>query len=118
MSVESERFEERQSLAILAGEILRDSQKLFEQQLALTKLQFLQEVARAKPFAFLLLGGLIALLAGGVLSAFALVYLLIDLTEQPLWACFAMTALACLLITAISLFIARIKWKNRDVLNG
>lgn len=118
MSLELERLEERQSLAILAGEILRDTQKLFEQQVALTKLQLFEDWTRAKPFALWLAGGLIALVGACVLSAFSLVYVLKESTALPLWGCFAITGLAFAVITSISLMIARVKLKGMSVLNG
>jgi hypothetical protein len=119
MSLEQERqVEERQSLAILAGEILQDAQKLFDQQVKLTKLQLFEDWGRAKPFALWLAGGLVALVGASVISAFTLVYLLEELTELPLWACFMIVNLVCLVTAVISLSFARIKLKGLSVLNG
>ena len=98
MSPEQERLDERQSLAILAGEILRDTQKLFDQQITLTKLQLYSDWARAKPFALWLAGGLIALAGASVVSAFTLVYVLKELTELELWTYFAIVCLAFLFV--------------------
>lgn len=118
MSLEHERLEERQTLAMLASEILHDSQKLFEQQVALTKLQIFEDLAHAKPFALWLAVGLIALSGAGVLSAFTLVYLLKEITELRLWICFGVVDLILLTVTVISMSIARAKLKGVSVLNG
>ncbi len=119
MSLEQDRnLQEKQSLAILAGEILRDAQKLFDQQVTLTKLQLLEDLASAKPFAVWLVVGLLTLVVASIVSGFTLVYLLKEFTELSLWACFAIVDLLCILIMAISIWIVRAKLKDRSLLNG
>lgn len=113
MNLDSENIQEKQSLAILAAEILRDTQKLFEQQVTLTKLQLFEDWTRAKPFALWLAVGLMALAGAGVLSAFTFVYVLNEFTELRLWACFAIVGLAFFLVAAMTLTFARARLKGR-----
>lgn len=115
MSLEKERIEGPISLAGLAGDILRDAQKLFDLQTTLLKLQLFEDRALVKPFAIWLAFGFIALSGASVSIVLTLVYLLKEFTELRLWECFAFITFAFLLLTVVSLLIARAKLKGMSV---
>jgi hypothetical protein len=118
MSLEKSPLEERQSLANLAVDIVRDAQRLFEQQVALTKRQLFEDWTRARPVALWIALGFVALCVVSILSACTIVFLLNKLSGIDLWICFAIVDLALLLVAAFSFLIARSKLKGVSVING
>jgi hypothetical protein len=86
-----ERGSEQQSalsLGPLLGGIANDAKDLFLQEVALTKLEVLNELNKAKSAAIGLGIGSAIIAAGGVLLMLMVVHLLDALTVVPLWGCY------------------------------
>ena len=109
--------QEKQKLAVLAGEILQDAQKLVEQQVALAKLQLFEDWGSFKPVAVWLALGIAALSSAGLLFSLTIVFVLHESTQLSLWACFGITLILFLTVGAISLAIARAKSKDLSFVN-
>ncbi len=108
---------EKPKLAILAGEIVQDAQKLVEQQVALVKLQLFEDWGNLKPFALWMAVAIVALFSAGLLFSLTVVFVLHDNSGLPLWGCFAITVVLFLIAGGVSLAIARAKSKDLSFVN-
>lgn len=93
----------------MASDILQDVQKLTEQQVALTRLQFFEDWDKFKPLAVWIGLGVFALSSASLLFSLTLVFVLNETTKFPLWACFGMTVMLFLVFATASFYIARQK---------
>jgi hypothetical protein len=95
------------SVSTLVGDIVTDAQNLLKQELALTKREMTEEIAKAKEAAISLAIGAGILAVGGVLLCFMLVYLLnwAFPDNLPLWGCFAIVGGAFAAAGAILLVV-------------
>jgi len=107
--------EERHHLATLAGEILQDTQKLVEQQVALVKLQIREDWGTAKPVLVAVSFALLGLFAVGSLIALAVVHLLHEKAGLPLWSAYLVTAGGFLISAILALLLARHKIKEMSL---
>jgi hypothetical protein len=98
------------STAELVGGIVTDAQTLVRQEIQLAKTEFRQEWEKTKTAAESMAAGAALLTVAGILSCFALVYLLAQLAPGlSLWACYAIVAVALGLIGGILVGVGRSK---------
>ena len=89
-----DRVPREEGLAVLVGDILRDGQKLVQQELLLFRTELQQEWTKAKSAALVFaMGAVVAGAAALALSLF-LVHVLAAVTGLPLWACYGIFAVA------------------------
>jgi hypothetical protein len=108
---------EKPNLAALAGDILQDTQKLVEQQIALAKLQAFEDWSSFKPFIWWVALSVVSLFSAGLLFAFTVVFILNEGAQLPLWLSFGITVLIFLSIGGMSVFVARRKSKVMSFLH-
>ena len=109
--------EEKSKLAVLAGDILQDAQKLAEKQVALAKLQFFEDWGTFKPFALWMGIALVALCSSGLLFSLTVVFLIHEQTQLPIAACFGITVLLFTAIGFSCLMVALAKSKELSFVN-
>jgi len=86
------------SLTELVTGIVNDAQELMRQQLALLRSELQESSRKTKQAAILLVVGAGVLALGGLMAAFALVYLLAWAAPSlPLWACYLIVGVPMLL---------------------
>ncbi len=112
MEPEEELTTEKPKLAVLAGEVLHDVQKLVEQQVELVKVQLFEGWGSFKPLALWVVVGTVSLLSAGLLFSLTLVFVLHESTQLPLWACYGITVIFFLVVGGVSLWVARQKSKE------
>src|SRR5947209_3713642 len=94
---------DQDSIGALVADIVHDGQKLVRQELMLVRAELQQEWTKAKEASGLFAGGAILVGVGALFIAFALVHLLAT-AGLPLWASYALVALALLGAGAFLLF--------------
>lgn len=108
---------DKPSLASLADGIVQDSQKLLKRRIELVKLEIGNDWNHLKPVLLWSAIGLVATLVAALIGAFAIVSLLDDKTELPLWQCYAFTAAGFLVLVVASFGIAARKRKPLSCLH-
>jgi hypothetical protein len=86
-----------QNLTSLAGKVVHDSEKLLGQQVDLFRAELGQEFHRVGDSAFSMVVGVSLATGGIILAGLMLANLLQLLTDWPLWACYGVVGVACVL---------------------
>lgn len=109
--------EEKAKLAVLAGDILQDTQKLVEKQVALAKLQLFEDWGAFKPVALWMGAAVVALSSAGLLFSLTIVFLIHEVSQQPLAYCFGETVLLFAAIGWFGVKVAQAKAKELSFVN-
>jgi hypothetical protein len=83
------------TLAQLVSGLMSDATLLMQQELALAKYELYEEARKTKTAAASLGAGIGIAAIGGLLLIIMLVHLLRELTEWPLWTCYAIVGGIC-----------------------
>jgi hypothetical protein len=85
-------YRESESLSSLAVHIVKDSQKLIQQEKDLLRAEISEEWVKVKYSFYLLFITTVMLVTVSVLTSLALVQLLAAITSLPLWSCYIIVA--------------------------
>lgn len=95
-------IENKPGIMELVSGILRDASDIISKEMMAARLEMREEMDKAKSSAVMVAVAAVALMIGGILLAFTLVYLLQDLSGLDLWICSAIIGAA---ISAVGLII-------------
>jgi hypothetical protein len=100
------------SVTTLVSGIIHDAEDLFKQQLHLLKHEVRADMRKTVAAALSLVVGAFVLATGAFLLGWMLVYLLQQLTELELWACFGIVGGTLAVIGAILCYVGKLKFDS------
>lgn len=104
MAVNSAPHNSEPTLAQLVNGVVSDAALLLRQELALAKHEIYEEARKTKTAAACLGAGIGVVALGGLLLILMLVHLLRELTDLPLWACYAIVGGVCAIVGVALLY--------------
>jgi uncharacterized membrane protein len=103
------------TLAQLVSGLMSDATLLMQQELALAKYELYEEARKTKTAAASLGAGIGIASIGGLLLIIMLVHLLRELTEWPLWTCYAIVGGICTIAGVVLLYRGKQQISQIDI---
>ena len=99
--------ENKPSIMGLVSGILRDATDIIEKEVLAARLEMREELEKVKSTAMLMGLGAVALMIGGILLAFTLVYLMQEFSGLDLWICYGVVGAAISAVGLMVLFMGK-----------
>ncbi len=100
-------IETKPGIMELVRGILRDATDIISKEMMAARLEIREEMEKAKSSLMLMGVAAVALMIGSILLAFALVYLLQDLSGLDLWICYAIIGAVISAVGLIILYVGK-----------